>query len=122
MYTVHIYVRPCAIYFTCRPEKLFPNFFDPYEGKWKGLDDMSMGSYGDSFYEYLLKEWIRTNKTDTLSKASNIFPQVLSREIRVFRSDTLEASKWLTSALKSQVLPHNCFCYISEETLKVRFL
>ncbi len=75
----------CALSFTCRPEKLFPNFFDPYEGKWKGLDDMSMGSYGDSFYEYLLKEWIRTNKTDTLSKANNIFPQVLSREIKVFR-------------------------------------
>jgi hypothetical protein len=46
---------------------------------------MSMGSYGDSFYEYLLKEWIRTNKTDTLSKASNFSPQVLSREIKVFR-------------------------------------
>jgi hypothetical protein len=82
---MYIYVRLCELSFTCRPKKLFPNFFDPYEGKWKGLDDMSMGSYGDSFYEYLLKEWIRTNKTDTHSKDSNIFPQVLSREIKVFR-------------------------------------
>ena len=42
---------------------------DPQTGEWRGADDMSLGSFGDSFYEYLVKEWIRTNKQDVLSKA-----------------------------------------------------
>lgn len=29
------------------------------------LDHISLGALGDSFYEYLLKSWIQSNKTDT---------------------------------------------------------
>merc|ERR1711915_158673 len=36
-------------------------------GQW-GEDHSSVGALGDSFYEYLLKEWIRTGKTDHFSK------------------------------------------------------
>lgn len=28
------------------------------------LEHVGMGAYGDSFYEYLLKIWIQSNKTD----------------------------------------------------------
>ena len=27
-----------------------------------------MGALGDSFYEYLLKEWLRSGKTDNIAK------------------------------------------------------
>eukprot|EP00041_Stephanoeca_diplocostata_P026392 m.711753 g.711753 ORF g.711753 m.711753 type:complete len:739 (+) comp22954_c0_seq2:141-2357(+) len=36
---------------------LFSNYFDPLTGSW-GQRDTSLGPYGDSFYEYLLKIWV----------------------------------------------------------------
>ena len=36
---------------------------NPKTGKW-GQAHTSMGALGDSFYEYLLKEWIRSGKRD----------------------------------------------------------
>ena len=50
-----------------RPKKLYPNYLHPKTGKW-GLQHTSMGALGDSFYEYLLKEWLRSGKTDMVSK------------------------------------------------------
>ena len=41
------------------------NFF--LTGKW-GQQHTSMGALGDSFYEYLLKEWLRSGKTDNIAK------------------------------------------------------
>lgn len=36
---------------------LYSNYFDPLTGSW-GQKDTSLGPYGDSFYEYLLKIWV----------------------------------------------------------------
>jgi mannosyl-oligosaccharide alpha-1,2-mannosidase len=60
----------------CRADSLYPNFMEPASGRWLGKD-LSMGSYGDSFYEYLLKEWIRTGKRDVLSKACHMLTVLL---------------------------------------------
>ncbi len=46
-----------------RPKKLYPNYLSPKTGKW-GQAHASMGALGDSFYEYLLKEWLRSGKKD----------------------------------------------------------
>jgi len=46
---------------------LYPNQINPTTGQW-GQDHSSLGAHGDSFYEYLLKEWIRSGKVDELSK------------------------------------------------------
>ena len=35
-----------------------------YSGKW-GQQHTSVGALGDSFYEYLLKEWLRSGKRDS---------------------------------------------------------
>ncbi|XP_044757578.1 mannosyl-oligosaccharide alpha-1,2-mannosidase IA-like isoform X2 [Coccinella septempunctata] len=48
---------------TDKPNGLYPNYFNPKTGKW-GQHHMSMGALGDSFYEYLLKVWIQSNKED----------------------------------------------------------
>ena len=56
----------------CRPYNLYPDFLDPYQAKWRP-GHMSLGACGDSFYEYLLKEWIRTDRRDILSKVRIIF-------------------------------------------------
>jgi len=49
------------------PKNLYPNFLHPLTGHW-GQDHSSVGALGDSFYEYLLKEWLRSGKADRLSK------------------------------------------------------
>ena len=46
---------------------LYPNEIHPSTGQW-GQDHSSLGAHGDSFYEYLLKEWIRSGKVDEFSK------------------------------------------------------
>lgn len=46
-----------------KPKGLYPNYLNPKTGKW-GQHHMSMGALGDSFYEYLLKAWIQSNKED----------------------------------------------------------
>ena len=46
-----------------RPKKLYPNYLHPNTGNW-GQEHTSLGALGDSFYEYLLKEWLRSGKRD----------------------------------------------------------
>eukprot|EP00092_Neocalanus_flemingeri_P032575 GFUD01035431.1.p1 GENE.GFUD01035431.1~~GFUD01035431.1.p1 ORF type:complete len:656 (+),score=150.26 GFUD01035431.1:141-2108(+) len=50
-----------------RPKKLYPNYLHPKTGKW-GQQHTSVGALGDSFYEYLLKEWLRSGKRDSQAK------------------------------------------------------
>lgn len=50
-----------------RPKALYPNYFNPRTGKW-GQQHTSVGALGDSFYEYLLKEWLRSGKSDAIAK------------------------------------------------------
>uniref|UniRef100_A0A1Y1KXH0 alpha-1,2-Mannosidase n=1 Tax=Photinus pyralis TaxID=7054 RepID=A0A1Y1KXH0_PHOPY len=46
-----------------KPKGLYPNYLNPKTGKW-GQHHISMGALGDSFYEYLLKAWMQSNKED----------------------------------------------------------
>jgi len=44
-------------------EGVCPVWVNPHSGQVHG-DKLSLGSRGDSYYEYLLKHWILTGKTD----------------------------------------------------------
>ncbi|KAH0628591.1 hypothetical protein JD844_009937 [Phrynosoma platyrhinos] len=46
-----------------RPNGLYPNYLNPRTGRW-GQHHTSMGGLGDSFYEYLLKAWLMSDKMD----------------------------------------------------------
>ncbi|KAL4233112.1 hypothetical protein ACF0H5_007797 [Mactra antiquata] len=46
-----------------KPNGLYPNYLNPRTGKW-GQHHVAIGALGDSFYEYLLKAWIQSGKTD----------------------------------------------------------
>uniref|UniRef100_A0AAF5Q0R4 alpha-1,2-Mannosidase n=1 Tax=Wuchereria bancrofti TaxID=6293 RepID=A0AAF5Q0R4_WUCBA len=46
---------------------LYPNYLHPKSGKW-GPKHVSVGALGDSFYEYLLKSWLRSSKNDAVYK------------------------------------------------------
>lgn len=46
-----------------KPNDLYPNFINPRTGQW-GQRHVSLGALGDSFYEYLLKAWLLSNRED----------------------------------------------------------
>lgn len=57
-----------------RPNGLYPNYLNPRTGRW-GQHHTSVGGLGDSFYEYLLKAWLVSDKTDT--EARNIYDDAI---------------------------------------------
>ncbi|NXX88270.1 MA1A1 mannosidase, partial [Centropus bengalensis] len=50
-----------------KPEGLYPNYLNPSSGQW-GQHHVSIGGLGDSFYEYLLKAWLMSDKADEEGK------------------------------------------------------
>jgi len=46
-----------------RPHGLFPTFMNPGTGRWN-TGKIAFGALGDSFYEYLVKQWLQTRKVD----------------------------------------------------------
>ncbi|KAK0425471.1 hypothetical protein QR680_009221 [Steinernema hermaphroditum] len=50
-----------------KPDGLYPNYLNPRTGKW-GQNHVSVGALGDSFYEYLLKAWLISDKRDVQAK------------------------------------------------------
>ena len=50
-----------------RPSRLYPTYLNPETGHW-GQQHTSVGALGDSFYEYLLKEWLRSGNRDKEAK------------------------------------------------------
>lgn len=50
-----------------KPDGLYPNYINPRSGNW-GQKHVSLGALGDSFYEYLIKSWIMSGKTDSLAR------------------------------------------------------
>jgi len=54
-----------------RPDGLYPNYLNPRTGRW-GQQHISIGALGDSFYEYLLKSWIQSGRTDENARLAYI--------------------------------------------------
>lgn len=50
-----------------KPQGLYPNFLSPVTGNWV-QHHVSVGGLGDSFYEYLIKSWLMSDKRDTEAK------------------------------------------------------
>ncbi|EPQ26953.1 uncharacterized protein PFL1_05588 [Pseudozyma flocculosa PF-1] len=47
---------------------LLPIFLNPHTGHFY-MSDIRLGSRGDSYYEYLVKQWLQTNRTEHVYKA-----------------------------------------------------
>ncbi|XP_070620346.1 mannosyl-oligosaccharide 1,2-alpha-mannosidase IC [Erythrolamprus reginae] len=50
-----------------KPHGLYPNFLSPVTGNWV-QHHVSVGGLGDSFYEYLIKSWLMSDKQDSEAK------------------------------------------------------
>uniref|UniRef100_A0A2I3N876 alpha-1,2-Mannosidase n=1 Tax=Papio anubis TaxID=9555 RepID=A0A2I3N876_PAPAN len=57
-----------------KPFGLYPNFLSPVSGNWV-QHHVSVGGLGDSFYEYLIKSWLMSGKTDM--EAKNMYYEAL---------------------------------------------
>ncbi|XP_045154866.1 mannosyl-oligosaccharide 1,2-alpha-mannosidase IC [Echinops telfairi] len=57
-----------------KPFGLYPNFLSPVSGTWV-QHHVSIGGLGDSFYEYLIKSWLMSGKTDL--EAKNMYYEAL---------------------------------------------
>ena len=73
---------------TERPDRLFPHFLQPQSGHWEREGTYSLGAFADSFYEYLLKEWLRSGKADiqvrlTVDHQESKYPLSLSATLHL---------------------------------------
>jgi mannosyl-oligosaccharide alpha-1,2-mannosidase len=46
-----------------KPDGLVPIFISPRTGRFRQRSAKTLGARGDSYYEYLIKQWIQTGKT-----------------------------------------------------------
>ena len=46
-----------------KPNGLYPTFIHPRSAAWTS-GKVAFGALGDSFYEYLIKQWLQTNKKE----------------------------------------------------------
>lgn len=46
-----------------KPDGLVPIFINADNGRFRQQSAITLGARGDSYYEYLIKQWIQTGKT-----------------------------------------------------------
>ncbi|KAF4517999.1 hypothetical protein B566_EDAN012757 [Ephemera danica] len=61
-----------------KPNGLYPILLDPTTGNW-GPPHITLGAFGDSFYEYLLKSWLQSGQND--SSAHQMFETAMEAVI-----------------------------------------
>ena len=66
-----------------------PIYINPNTGKFRKSSTITLGARGDSYYEYLLKQWIQTGKTQDYLKA-----------------DFLESMRGVATKLSKRTLPN----------------
>lgn len=49
-----------------KTEGLVPIFINAQTGQWRAHSTITLGARGDTYYEYLLKQWIQTGRTRDL--------------------------------------------------------
>ncbi|KAE9549711.1 hypothetical protein FO519_007075 [Halicephalobus sp. NKZ332] len=68
-----------------KPNGLYPTYLNPNTGKF-GNNHVSLGALGDSFYEYLIKSYLLTNKTDDQALRMHVAASNAIQEHMVFTS------------------------------------
>uniref|UniRef100_A0A8C9SU29 alpha-1,2-Mannosidase n=1 Tax=Scleropages formosus TaxID=113540 RepID=A0A8C9SU29_SCLFO len=93
-----------------RPNGLYPNYLNPRTGRW-GQHHTSVGGLGDSFYEYLLKAWLMSDKTDTEArKTYDDAVEAIERHlIRKSNSGLTFIGEWKNGHLERKMGHLTCF-------------
>ncbi|XP_054843710.1 mannosyl-oligosaccharide 1,2-alpha-mannosidase IA [Eublepharis macularius] len=93
-----------------KPEGLYPNYLNPSSGQW-GQHHVSVGGLGDSFYEYLLKAWLMSDKTDEEGKQM-YYDAVQSIETHLIRKSgtgLMYIAEWKGGLLEHKMGHLTCF-------------
>uniref|UniRef100_A0A6J0UCK5 alpha-1,2-Mannosidase n=1 Tax=Pogona vitticeps TaxID=103695 RepID=A0A6J0UCK5_9SAUR len=93
-----------------KPEGLYPNYLNPNSGQW-GQHHVSIGGLGDSFYEYLLKAWLMSDKTDEEGKQM-YYDAVQSIETHLIRKSStglMYIAEWKGGLLEHKMGHLTCF-------------
>ncbi|KAM6181616.1 mannosyl-oligosaccharide 1,2-alpha-mannosidase IA [Erethizon dorsatum] len=93
-----------------KPKGLYPNYLNPSSGQW-GQHHVSVGGLGDSFYEYLLKAWLMSDKTDLEAKKM-YFDAVQAIETHLIRKSSgglTYIAEWKGGLLEHKMGHLTCF-------------
>nr|DBA26618.1 TPA: hypothetical protein GDO54_010858 [Pyxicephalus adspersus] len=93
-----------------KPQGLYPNYLNPSSGQW-GQHHVSVGGLGDSFYEYLLKAWLMSDKTDEEAKKL-YYEAVQSIETHLIRKSSnglTYIAEWKGGLLEHKMGHLTCF-------------
>eukprot|EP00069_Balaena_mysticetus_P003222 bmy_16450T0 len=91
-----------------RPNGLYPNYLNPRTGRW---DHTSVGGLGDSFYEYLLKAWLMSDKTDHEARKmyDDAIEAIEKHLIRKSRGGLTFIGEWKNGHLEKKMGHLACF-------------
>ncbi|CAN9507509.1 unnamed protein product [Ophioblennius macclurei] len=93
-----------------KPQGLYPNYLNPNSGQW-GQHHVSVGGLGDSFYEYLLKAWLMSDKTDEEGKKM-YYDALQAIEINLMRKSSgglTYIAEWKGGLLEHKMGHLTCF-------------
>ncbi|CAJ0946866.1 unnamed protein product [Ranitomeya imitator] len=93
-----------------RPNGLYPNYLNPRTGRW-GQHHTSVGGLGDSFYEYLLKAWLVSDRTDTEARSiyDNAIEAIEKHLIRKSNGGLTFIGEWKNGHLERKMGHLTCF-------------
>ncbi|XP_030059885.1 mannosyl-oligosaccharide 1,2-alpha-mannosidase IB isoform X2 [Microcaecilia unicolor] len=93
-----------------RPNGLYPNYLNPRTGRW-GQHHTSVGGLGDSFYEYLLKAWLMSDKTDTEARRmyDDAIEAIERHLIRKSNGGLVFVGEWKNGHLERKMGHLTCF-------------
>ncbi|XP_077408267.1 mannosyl-oligosaccharide 1,2-alpha-mannosidase IA [Vanacampus margaritifer] len=93
-----------------KPQGLYPNYLNPNSGQW-GQHHVSVGGLGDSFYEYLLKAWLMSDKTDDEAKKMyyDALQAIESSLMRKSSSGLTYIAEWKGGLLEHKMGHLTCF-------------
>ncbi|XP_053536588.1 mannosyl-oligosaccharide 1,2-alpha-mannosidase IB isoform X2 [Ictalurus punctatus] len=93
-----------------RPNGLYPNYLNPRTGRW-GQHHTSVGGLGDSFYEYLLKAWLMSDKTDAEARKTydDAIEAIERHLVRKSNSGLTFIGEWKNGHLERKMGHLTCF-------------
>lgn len=93
-----------------RPNGLYPNYLNPRTGRW-GQHHTSVGGLGDSFYEYLLKAWLVSDRTDLEARSmyDNAIEAIEKHLIRKSNGGLTFIGEWKNGHLERKMGHLTCF-------------
>ena len=87
-----------------KPQGMYSNYLNPHSGTF-AAQHSSVGALGDSFYEYLFKEWQRSaaNDTEALALFDSSQQAIFTNMLRRTKAGFLYAAEWKPHALEHKM-------------------